>query len=305
MKIKYIIYVFLFLIPVESISQNYSKYGAIYLADSLANSKIREYHKSLNLYEYVINNFKNKYEVYVKAAIVASKANDKESVYSFLDKAIDIGWKDTFLLNNERAFGNFKNEIQWTDLRNKITLNISNTNNKYDLDLQKKIYNSYNEDQNIRNKLVIVNGKRLYKLDSILTIMRKIDIKNQLFVHDLLTKSGFPDSNTVSLEARNMLLIMITHFDLSHQEMYLPIIHQLNTEPNIDKEVFLMIEDKILIKNGRKQKNGTQIEWNETTKKMELIPIEDCGVAEKIRTELDVQPLAIYLKSIGIKHPCK
>ena len=176
-------------------------------------------------------------------------------------------------------------------------------NKYYDLALQDSITRMYDKDQGIRKYIgVFVNGKPKYNNDSLLPIMQNIDSQNQTFLISLLQKNHTP---SISSEAMDMLFILIAHCDLSTQETFLPVLENIKKDSEEQKYTYLMIQDKILVKKGKRQKFGTQTEWNNATGKMMLLPVEDCNYAEKIRADLDIEPLSIYLRSLKIYDGCK
>ena len=284
-------------------SQKYSKYEAIYLADSLGGFRVKQYSESLKLYDYVFNNFKISPKLYVKASTIAIKDSQKVVAFKYLNNAIDNGWKDIRTLEREKIFIHLQGNPEWIILINKLKKNIEDMNKNYDLVLQDSITRMYDKDQGIRKYIgVFVNGKPKYNNDSLLPIMQNIDSQNQHFLIGLLQKNHTPP---ISNEAMDMLFTLIAHCDLSTQETFLPVLDNIKKDSEEQRYTYLMIQDKILVKKGEKQKFGTQMEWNNATGKMMLLPVEDCNYAEKIRADLDIEPLSIYLRSLKIYDGCK
>ena len=291
------------LVNCSAFSQQYSKYEAMYLADSLSGFKVKQYSESLKLYDYVFNSFKISPKIYVKASIIAIKDSQNVVAFKYLNNAVDDGWRDMRYLEREKIFKNLKQLSEWDFLIHKMKNNIKNDSNNYELALQDSIVKMYDKDQGIRKYIgVFVNGKPKYNNDSLLPIMLNIDLQNQIFLTNLLHTNHIPK---ISNEAMDMLFILIAHCDLVTQETFLPILDKTKKESEEQKYICLMIQDKICIKQGKKQKFGTQTEWNNVTGKMMLLPVEDCTYAEKIRTELDIEPLSIYLRSIKIYEGCR
>ena len=291
------------LISFSIFSQKYSKYEAIYLADSLSGFRVKQYSESLKMYDYVFNNFKVAPKLYVKASIIAIKDSQEVVAFKYLNNAINNGWKDIRTLEKEKIFVNLRGDAEWNILINKLKKNIEDMNKYYDLALQDSITRMYDKDQGIRKYIgVFVNGKPKYNNDSLLPIMQNIDSQNQTFLIDLFQKNH---THSISSEAKDMLFTLIAHCDLSTQETFLPVLDNIKKDSEEQKYTYLMIQDKILVKKGKKQKFGTQTEWNNATGKMMLLPVEDCNYAEKIRADLDIEPLSIYLRSIKIYSGCK
>ena len=53
------------------------------------------------------------------------------------------------------------------------------------------------------------------------------------------------------------------------------------------------------MREGKKQIYGTQLTWNEKTRRYELYPIEDEEQVDLLRASVGLQPIAEYLKALG------
>jgi hypothetical protein len=64
-----------------------------------------------------------------------------------------------------------------------------------------------------------------------------------------------------------------------------------------------MLEDRILMKEGRKQIYGTQVySGPETGGKLQLYPIEDEAHVDERRAAVGMPPLAEYLRAFGLDY---
>ena len=64
-----------------------------------------------------------------------------------------------------------------------------------------------------------------------------------------------------------------------------------------------MLEDRILVRNGKKQVYGTQLHSGpDTGGKLVLAPIEDEEHVDKRRASVGLMPLKEYLKHFGIEY---
>jgi len=66
------------------------------------------------------------------------------------------------------------------------------------------------------------------------------------------------------------------------------------------------LEDRILMREGKKQIYGTQLHSGpKTNGKLELYPIDDEEHVDERRAIVGLQPLAEYLKQFGMEHKPK
>ena len=56
------------------------------------------------------------------------------------------------------------------------------------------------------------------------------------------------------------------------------------------------------MREGKKQIYGTQLTWNEKSRRFELYPIEDEEHVDLLRASIGLQPIAEYLKTFGLEY---
>ncbi len=70
----------------------------------------------------------------------------------------------------------------------------------------------------------------------------------------------------------------------------------------IDASNVALLEDRILVREGKEQIYGTQLKTNERTGKLELSPIKDEENVDKRRQAVGLPPIAEYLKTFGLQY---
>jgi hypothetical protein len=63
-----------------------------------------------------------------------------------------------------------------------------------------------------------------------------------------------------------------------------------------------LLEDRIRMREGKKQIYGTQLMRNEKTGKYQLYPIEDEEHVDLLRASVGLPPIAEYLRSFGLEY---
>jgi hypothetical protein len=83
---------------------------------------------------------------------------------------------------------------------------------------------------------------------------------------------------------------------------YQPILTKAYKDGILPGSYYATFEDRIAMYQSRKQLYGTQTTYNSKIKKSELWPIEDERNVNKRRSEMRMEPLAQYLKRLGIDY---
>jgi hypothetical protein len=96
------------------------------------------------------------------------------------------------------------------------------------------------------------------------------------------------------------MFMVIQHADLPIQEKYLPMIREAAAAGRAQPRHLAMLEDRVALREGRKQRYGTQLKWNESVKAYRIAPMEDPDHVDERRKAVGLSPLAIYLAQWGL-----
>jgi hypothetical protein len=117
-------------------------------------------------------------------------------------------------------------------------------------------------------------------LDS--NIFRRLHFVHITYINEIINNSEiFYKISKNGLEA--ILLFVIHENDLNIQKKYLGVFKKLANKSMVEWEDVCILEDKILIKDGKKQIYGTQWYYDLNTKKSEPYPIKNIRNIEKRR----------------------
>lgn len=133
------------------------------------------------------------------------------------------------------------------------------------------------------------------------TIDLKKDRENQIKVVSIIENCGFPRYNTVGEDGMNAVFLVIQHSHRELMEKYFPLLKESAEKGELSKADIALMEDRILINNEKKQKYGSQVKFNAKANMYELLPIENPIVVNKLRSDIGLEPLEIYLTRFGIK----
>lgn len=295
---KIIVVVFL-TIFINSYSQKYD--DLIEKADSCY--QIKEYKLSTNLFKkaFKINSI-NPDDLY-NGACSAALANDKKNAFIWLNWSIDNGWTNSNHLKTDSDLTNLYSNKGWDKITEKVQKKSDLLEASYDKPLQKELIEIYNEDQIIRHLYFDAQKKYGYQgkeVDSLGKIMMLKDSLNLIKVVKILDEKGWVGSNKVGGQANATLFLVIQHAYIKTQQKYLPMMKEAVKNGAADSSSLALLEDRVALREGRKQIYGSQVGTNPTTKKQYVLPLEDPDNVDKRRAEVGLGTLTEYVQNWNI-----
>jgi hypothetical protein len=132
-------------------------------------------------------------------------------------------------------------------------------------------------------------------------IDRDIDYEDQARVVSLLEKCGWPQKAIVGEKGLTAVFLVIQHASKALREKYFPLIKASAEKGELALRAVAMMEDRMLMENGKKQKYGTQlISYNNGP--LQLHPIEDEGNVNQRRAAMGMGTIEEYLKQFGLEY---
>jgi hypothetical protein len=129
-----------------------------------------------------------------------------------------------------------------------------------------------------------------------------VDSTNLAFVIALIEKYGWVGKSLVGNRGNYAIWLIIQHAGLERQEKYLPLM-KASVEKGESRPVDLAyLEDRVLMRQGKKQIYGTQISNNPKTGAQELWPIEDEKNVNTRRSKLELEPMEEYARYFGVDY---
>jgi hypothetical protein len=127
-----------------------------------------------------------------------------------------------------------------------------------------------------------------------------IDSCNQVQVKALIAKYGWLGKSAIG-NYNQVLFLVIQHADLETQEKYFPLLQESADKGESSKIDAAMMQDRILMRQGKKQIYGSQVVLNKTGGQ-EFYPIEDEKNVNLRRQKIGMQPIEEYAKYFGIEY---
>jgi hypothetical protein len=130
-----------------------------------------------------------------------------------------------------------------------------------------------------------------------------IDRANMARLEQIVSTVGWPGIKQVGELASSAAFLILQHAGLEEQRRYFPMLKAAVAQKNARADQAAMLEDRILLREGKKQVYGTQVRSGpETDGKLVLHPIDDERNVDTRRAAVGMQPLAEYLKVLGIEY---
>jgi hypothetical protein len=195
-----------------------------------------------------------------------------------------------------------------------IHFTIGQSLNKRELLFNKKIANQldsiHEEDQKYRLAIDEIESKYGFESQEMknhLRIINKKDSMNLLQVSAILDKFGCLGPDIVGEKANATLFLVIQHSDQKTQEKYLPMMRDAVKNGKAQGSSLALLEDRVALRQGRKQIYGSQIHRNQQTGKYFVAPIEDEPNVNVRRAAVGLEPLEDYVRrwEIDYKLPGK
>lgn len=123
--------------------------------------------------------------------------------------------------------------------------------------------------------------------------MAAADSVNLIKVAAMLDKYGWLGPDEVGDDESSAQFFVIQHAGLETQLRYLPLIQQAAKEGKAKRRWLALLEDRIAIRQGRKQRYGTQLSYPGYA----VLPLENADSVDIWRASMGLSTLANYLKS--------
>lgn len=164
-------------------------------------------------------------------------------------------------------------------------------------ELSNSLDSIYNDDQSYRIMLFeLMNNNASQKdIDSVRAIIKEKDRINLIKVEKIISQYGWLGPQEVGINGSQALFLVIQHSDLATQQKYLSIIREAEKEGKILSSNLAILEDRITMREGRKQLYGSQGFKDNETGIRYIYPIFDPDNLDKRRESMGMSPMKEYV----------
>lgn len=266
-------------------------------ADAFYNNK--EYEKSVKKFKKAFKLEQKSAGDLYNAGCSASLNGDKKLAFKWLNLALQNGWSNVRHLKSDTDLTVLHKDKRWNKLVAEMQAIVDKREVNYDKPLQAKLLAIFDDDQQIRQQFIAAQkefGYQSRQVDSLGKMMMFKDSINQIKVIEILDKHGWVGPDKVGGQANQTLFLVIQHADLATQQKYLPMMREAVKNKNANSNSLALLEDRVALREGRKQMYGSQIGYDDETNKSYVLPLEDPDNVDKRRAEVGLGLLSDYVK---------
>ncbi len=127
-----------------------------------------------------------------------------------------------------------------------------------------------------------------------------VDARNLVRLREIIAEHGFPTSALVSTQGVAAAWLLVQHADdVALQEQILQAIAPPHPIPQgIDGQKIALLTDRVLLRQGKPQRYGSQLRMGENG--LEPSPIEEEATVDERRMQMGMMPLADYLCMVQV-----
>jgi hypothetical protein len=279
------------------------------IADSL--QRVKNYKEAAQTYNAAFAAFKGKGFVndrYKAACAYALTGNIDSAYYNLFRIANKGGWSEYDFLVTDADLFTLHSDPRWNKLVNKVRENKAQTESHLNKPLAEELNAIFEDDQKYRllvDSAEKVSGKNSPQLDSLNKLIASHDAKNISRVTALLDQYGWLGIDDVGRKGNQALFLVIQHSDAATRKKYLPLMREAAERSKAAPSELALLEDKVLLDEGKNQLYGSQVKYNSDKGIYELYPVDDEATVNERRAEMGLAPLEDYLRQWGIQYSPK
>jgi hypothetical protein len=229
---------------------------------------------------------------FYNAACAAALAGDKTLAFNWLEASIERGWMGINHMKKDEDLVSLHDAEEWKKIIAQLQQKVDAIEAQYDKPLQATLLKILEDDQKYRIAWDTVQEAYQQQLFEKMHIQDSI---NLIKITAILDKNGWVSWDKVGSHANSTLFLVIQHADLATQQKYLPMMRTAAQNNALERGNLAMLEDRMALREGKKQNYGSQISKNKNGK-FYVRPLEAPELVDKRRAAVDLEPLAIYLR---------
>lgn len=284
----------IFLISISSFGQKYNDL----VKQAFSSYESNDYKKSLDFYQQAFKLKEDNYNDLYNGACSAALTGDIKIAFDLLNLSIEKGWTNINHLKEDGDLIALHNDRDWDKTLKILQEKVNTIEANYDKPLKKELLQIFKDDQDIRIQYIDSSKKYGYNnpiVDSLGKVMHFNDSIDLEKVTNVLDTRGWVGKDKVGAQANQALFLVIQHADIKTQEKYLPMMREAVKNGNAPSNSLALLEDRVALREGKKQIYGSQIGRNTKTNEYYVLPLEDPDNVDKRRSEVGLDSLADYV----------
>ena len=273
-------------------------------ADSLYN--IQDYKKSANTYSEAFKSigWKGYPNDRYNAACCWAMANVPDSAFFNLERIAKLmGYMNYAHIIKDTDLIGLHSDKRWNPTIELVKENKEKAEVGLNKPLVAQLDSIYSDDQSYRIQAQNIQkqaGANSEEFKKVWKIVHVKDSVNLIKITAILDKYGWLGVDVVGNQGNSTLFLVIQHADLKTQEKYLPMMQDAVKNGKAYGNSLALLEDRIEIRNGRKQIYGSQIGMSDDNKYY-VSPLLDPDNVNKRRASVGLGTLEEYIRNWDMK----
>lgn len=206
-------------------------------------------------------------------------------------------------LSTDSDLSSLYEDSRWEEVKKLVLANKEKKEANYDKPLVAKLDSIYEDDQSYRRQISDIDkefGWESPEMKAHWKIIQAKDSVNLIKITQILDERGWLGADIIGGKGNATLFLVIQHADLSIQEKYLPMMREAVKEGNASARSLALLEDRVALRQGKRQLYGSQIGRDQETGKQYVLPLDDPMNVDKRRAEMGLGSLQDYVSRWNI-----
>ncbi|WP_134087962.1 DUF6624 domain-containing protein [Olivibacter sp. XZL3] len=234
------------------------------------------------------------------AACSWARAKEIDSAFYHLERIAKSGhYTDLAHISSDQDLKPLHSDPRWPNIIAQVKNSKERQEKNYDKALIAKLDTIFERDQGFRRSADSVYKKFGSESEEFAALTKQgriNDSLNLVEVEKILNEQGWLGADVIGPRGSQTLFIVIQHADLPIQKKYFPLMQEAVAQGKLEPSNFALLQDRMDLREGRKQTYGSQIFRDPDTQKSFVAPLIDPDNVDERRKSVGLQPLAEYVK---------
>jgi hypothetical protein len=295
------------LISITAFSQSLPKEYTTLITKAYSYYNAKDYKNSATTYSkaFEANGWKGQPTDRYNAACSWALVGNKDSAFFQLYRIAEKGnYQNYGHIKTDEDLATLCQDERWQPLLAIVKQNKDKAEANLNKPLVAQLDSIYEEDQAYRKQIDSIAKKHGWQSKEMTAHWQKINVSdsiNLIKVKSILDKYGWLGIDEVGNQGNSTLFLVIQHSDLATQEKYLPIMREAVKQNKASSSSLALLEDRVALRQGKKQIYGSQIGMYPKTNKHYVSPLEDPENVDKRRASVGLGSLSEYVSQWQIK----
>jgi len=239
------------------------------------------------------------------AACSWALANGSDSAFFHLYRLAEskVKYQNYKHISTDADLKSLHTDSRWEKLLAIVKQNKEEAEKDFDKPLVELLDSIHDTEQKYRQQIDEIEkkfGRESDEMKAHWNIICGVDSVNLIIISKILDERGWLGSKVIGGSGNMTLFLVIQHSDSATQVKYLPMMRDAVKNANATGSQLALLEDRVALRQGKKQIYGSQIGFDKETDKYIVQDLEDPDNVDKRRAEVGLSPLADYVKNWGI-----